>query len=424
MAAALVPRELANWGLMAVPLAAVDGGVLGVIVKNRFDAVASPVIVNVAVAVVMAAPAFSNLASFLTARIAVGRDKLAVLSRLMVVIGICLVMMVLPGQTSAGLVLFCVMAVAARIAWSGILIVRAAVWRANYTRNWRARVTARIVQMAALLMVASSALIGVLLDWRPDAFKPAFIIGSGCALAAAQVNRKARVRRQQQLIAAELAEQTLRGGHLSIALLLGVLRRDRDFRHYMMSMMAFGSGNLMLLPMLVVLINERLHLGQLQQVLLMSSLPLLVLSFSVPLWGSVLDRRHIFSYRAVQSWFFVATSVLFSTALIGGVEALLWPASVLLGAAYAGGRLGWNLGHNDFSSDANASHYMAIHVMLTGLRGLAMPLVGIGFYQFLVAAAPAYKAYALLLPISLTLTGAVSFVFLHLQLRRRQAETD
>jgi len=424
MAAALVPRELVSWSLTAVALAALEGGVLGVIVKNQFGAVASPAVVNVAVAVVAAAPAFSNLASLLVARMASGRDKLVMLGRLMVVIGICLVAMALTGRTAVGLAVFCVMAVLARMAWSGILIVRAAVWRANYTRNWRARVTARIVQMAALLMVVSSALIGVLLDWRPDAFRAAFIVGAVCALTAAQVNRKAHLRRQRQLIAAELAEQTLQGGRLSIALLADVLRRDSDFRHYMMSMMAFGSGNLMLLPMLVVLINDRLHLQPLQQVLLLSSLPLLVLCFSVSFWGRVLDRRHIFSYRAVHSWFFVACSGLFCAALISGTPALLWPASVLLGAAYAGGHLGWNLGHNDFSSDANASHYMAIHVTLTGLRGLIMPLVGMGFYQYLLAAAPRYGEYALLLPLSLTVTGAVSFVVLHLQLRRRNAGAD
>ncbi len=419
MAAALVPRELANWSLTAIALGALEGGLLGVIVKNQFAGVASPMVVNFAVAVVAAAPAFTNLVSLLIAATALGRDKQAMLSQLMVLMGVCLAIMALPGRTATGLAIFCVMTVLARIAWSGILVIRAAVWRANYARIWRARVAARIVQIASLLVAAYSAMIGLLLDWNADAFRPAFILGAACALFAARVNRKARVRRQRQLIAAELAEQTLQGRRLSLSLLAAVLRRDNDFRHYMMSMMVFGSGNLMLLPILVITLKEQLHMQQLQQVMVTSSLPLLVLCFSVPFWGRLLDRHHIFGYRAIHSWFFVAASTLFSVAVISGEKELLWPASIILGAAYAGGHLGWNLGHNDFSSDANASHYMAIHVTLTGLRGLVMPLIGVGFYQLLAARWPEYEAWALLFPLTLTLLGALSFVVLNLQRQDR-----
>jgi len=391
MAAALVPRELATWSLTAVALGALEGGLLGVIVKNQFAGVATPIVVNFAVAVVAAAPSFSNLASFLFASFAAGRDKLALLGKLMLMMGACLVVMALPGTTAAGLAVFCIAAVLARVAWSGILVVRAAVWRANYVRAWRARVTARIVKLASLLMAAYSALIGVLLDWRPDAFRPAFVIGGASALFGALVVRKSRLRRQRQLIAAELAEQTVQGRRLSLPVL----------------------------PMLVILLNERLNLDQMDQVMVTSSLPLLVFFFSVSFWARLLDRRHIFSYRAFHSWFFAAASLLFMVAVITAQTALLWPASVILGGAFAGGSLGWNLGHNDFSNDGNASHYMAIHVTLTGLRGLVMPLVGVGFYEYLSVSHPGYASWALLLPFSLTFSGALIFVFLHLQLVRR-----
>jgi len=420
MVAALVPRELTNRSLTAVALGALEGGLLGVIVKNQFAGVASSMVVNIAVAVVAAAPSFTNLASFLFASLAAGRDKLVLLSRLMLLMGLCLIIMALPGRTASGLAIFCAMTVLARTAWSGILIVRAAVWRANYSRAWRARVTARIVQMSSLLVAAYSALIGLMLDWRPDAFRPAFVLGAACAIFAAHLNRKSRFRRQRQLIAAELAEQTLQGRRLSMSVLASVLRRDINFRHYMMAMMVLGSGNLMLLPVLVILLNEQLHLSQLHQVTVTSSLPLLVLCFSIFLWARLLDRRHIFSYRAIHSWFFVGSMALFATAVITRQAELLWPASIVLGGAYAGGHLGWNLGHNDFSSDGNASQYMAIHVMLTGLRGLIMPLVGVGFYQYLAAWWPEYAGWALLLPFSLSLCGAIIFVGLHLQLVRGQ----
>lgn len=424
MAAALVPRELTSWALTAVALGALEGGLLGVIVKNQFEGAASPAAVNFAVAVVAGAPAFTNLASFLFAAWAAGRDKLAVISRLMAVMGVCLALMALPGFDTKGLVAFCVLTVLARTAWSGILTVRAAVWRANYTRSWRGHVTARIVQLSSLLVAGFAAMTGYLLDWRPDAYRPAFVVAAICSIVAARVYRGARVRRHRQLLAAELAEQTLEGRRMNLGMFATVLREDADFRRYMMSMMVFGSGNLMIIPMLVVMLNEQLRLSQLEQVMVTSSVPLLVLCVSVPYWARLLEHRHIFSYRAVHSWFYVASFVVFAMAMQIGEPLLLWPASMLLGAANAGAHLGWNLGHNDFSSDARSSHYMAIHVTFTGLRGLVMPLVAIGFYQFVATRWPDHAALALLLPVTLSMFGSFSFVGLHVQRSRQRPGTS
>ena len=301
-------------------LGALEGGLLGIIVKNQFAEVASAAHVNLAVAVVTAAPSFSNLSSFVFASLSAGRDKLVVTSYLMQVMAVCLIVMALPGATTGGLALFCLMAVIGRTAWSGILTLRAAVWRANYSREWRGQVTARIVQLSSLLVAGSAALIGFMLDWRDDAYRPAFCLGAACALYAARVNRYVRVRRHRQLRVAELAEQTLQGRRLSLAMLNNVLRSDAEFRHYMIAMMIFGSGNLMLIPMLVIQLNEQLELNQLMQVMVTSTVPLLVLCFSIPFWARVLDRMHIFTFRAVHSWFFVTSSALFAVSMITGIS--------------------------------------------------------------------------------------------------------
>ncbi|HET6565401.1 MAG TPA: hypothetical protein VFG52_08310, partial [Xanthomonadales bacterium] len=89
-----------------------------------------------------------------------------------------------------------------------------------------------------------------------------------------------------------------------------------------------------------------------------------------------------------------------------------------------GGHLGWNLGHNDFTSDANAAQYMAVHVSLTGLRGIFMPLVGIGFYQWLSHYWPSLAPQALWLPFILSVSGAGWFVLLHREHSRRTPENQ
>jgi hypothetical protein len=64
---------------------------------------------------------------------------------------------------------------------------------------------------------------------------------------------------------------------------------------------------------------------------------------------------------------------------------------------------------------------MAIHVTLTGVRGLLAPLVGIAIYQWLEHLEPGRGRYVLLLPLGLTLAAACTFVVLA-RLKRRESE--
>ncbi|MDX1554662.1 MAG: hypothetical protein R3212_01415, partial [Xanthomonadales bacterium] len=230
MAAALMPREIGTWSLGALALGALEGGLLGIIVKNQFSASIEPVILNFCVALVASAPAYSNLSSFLFASMASGRDKIVLLSRLMKLIALCLVVMSIPLKGTAGLFVFCIFTVIARMAWTGILTVRAAVWRANYRRRWRGQVTARLVQLSSLIIAGFSAAVGFILDWQGDSYRLAFPVAAAAMFAAALVYRSSPVRGHRKLIRAELAETQLGETRMGLSMLFRVLREDRDFR--------------------------------------------------------------------------------------------------------------------------------------------------------------------------------------------------
>jgi hypothetical protein len=65
-----------------------------------------------------------------------------------------------------------------------------------------------------------------------------------------------------------------------------------------------------------------------------------------------------------------------------------------------------------------------VHVSLTGLRGIFMPLLGIGFYQLLSVYWPALAPQALWLPMLLAAAGAVWFVFLNAEHSKRTPENQ
>jgi len=415
-----MPREIRANATMAVALGALEGGVVGVVVKNQFDGVADPVWVNLAVALVAGAPAFTNMLSLWISGLAEGRDRTAWVSVLMFITAAFLIVMAFTPLSGAGLVLMTASMIIARLGWAGVITLRAAIWRANFPRHVRARITGRITVIYSLIIAATAAVIGFAMSWWPDSWRALFIIAGLMGLVAAYRYQRTRIRRGARLRKAELAQREHRHGSQFVAS-LRILATDRWYRRYMLTMFAFGSGNLMVIALLVILLSEQFGFARFEQVLITTTVPLIAVAFFTPIWARRLDAVHILDYRARQGWNFVLALGLFTVASATGWNWLFWVGALAMGAAFAGGKLGWNLGHNDFASDDQSTLYMGIHVTLTGIRGLIAPLTGVLVYQQLEAIEPGLGRWVLLFPFSLTLGGAITFVILA-RLRRCEME--
>ncbi|MBS3744843.1 MAG: MFS transporter [Wenzhouxiangellaceae bacterium] len=419
VARTLMPREVQVNALMAVTLGALEGGLLGVIVKIGFAGAAAPAVINLAVAMVAGAPAFANVASLAFANLAHGRHKTRWVSALMAACAGCALMIALSPVNAAGLVWLVFWMIAARLCWAGVVTLRAAIWRANFPRHVRATITGRIAVTYSLLIAGTAAVTGVAMEFHDQAWRGVLPITALMGFIAAWRYRRFTVRGHGRL----LREETdARGqGRARIADAIDVLKTDVWYRRYMATMFVFGAGNLMVIALLVVILTEQLGVSRLMQVLITTTIPLLALATFTPVWARYLDKVHILEYRAWHSWMFVATMALFVPGAIFGQVWLFWLGALMLGAAFAGGRLGWNLGHNDFASDGRSTLYMGIHVTLTGIRGLIAPLVGVGLYQWLESMEPGRGRFVLLFPFTLTLAGAVTFVLLA-HIKRREAD--
>ncbi len=417
VARTLMPREIQINALMAVTLGALEGGLLGVIVKVGFSDVAAPALVNLAVAMVAGAPAFANVASLAFANLAHGRHKTRWVSALMAACAGSALMISMAPVSAAGLVWLVFWMIAARLSWAGVITLRAAIWRANFPRHVRATITGRIAVTYSLLIAVTAAGIGISMEVHDQAWRVTFPLTAMLGLIAAWRYRRFTVRGQGRL----LREETdARGaGRVRLSDAIEVLRTDLWYRRYMATMFVFGSGNLMVIALLVVILTEQLGVSRLMQVLITTTIPLLALAALTPVWARFLDKVHILDYRARHSWMFVATMALFVPGAIFDQLWLFGLGALVMGAAFAGGRLGWNLGHNDFASDGRSTLYMSIHVTLTGIRGLIAPLIGVGLYQLLESTEPGRGRFVLVFPFTLTLAGAITFVVLA-RLRRRE----
>lgn len=412
--------EWSTWASLSFVVALMEGGVLGVIIKNGFQYQVNDWLLNIAVAIATGAPYFSNLLSFFWVRISRGRSKAQLVSNLAIFFCICTFCLSFVSFTDVGLLFFLIILVIARITWSGILTVRSNIWRANYPRHIRGKVTAKLATLSALIMSIAGISVGWVIDWQFDYFRWIFIAFSAMSLIGAYRYRGLAVRHQQKEISREKNSQDNR----SFLKRFDLLKENTAFGKYMLAMFILGSGNLMFMAPLIVFLNEHTKLEQLQQILITTAIPLALIPFAVRWWARLLDGNHIFHFRSIHSWGFVCALVVFLTAQLSDINELFYLGSVIYGVAISGGVIGWNLGHNDFvgkgtsGNNENPMDYMAIHVTLTGLRGLVMPLVGIALYQWLETVTPGNGKYALILPLAMTSFGATLFVIFNRQNKR------
>ncbi len=401
-------REIAPWALLGLTLGLVEGATAAVLIKKTFAHAASPWIVNLAVAFVSGAPALSNVVSFVWANLAHGRARIGLMVGLQAGFALLVGLLGLAPRALSGLAFAVASILIARVVWTGILTVRAAVWSANYPRQAIGRYTGRIVIVSSLTVSLAAAMAAWTLDRAVFDSRWLFLAGAAAGLCAAWLYRQARVRREFSLLAHENAAIG-RSEPFSLGMLFEILKRDPHFREYMFWMGVFGGGNLMLTSQLVVIFSEQLHLAASIQIALLSVVPLGTLPLFVPFWARMFDEGHVVVYRARQSWALVLAVATITAGTWFVSLPLLWIGAVLLGLAYAGANLGWNLGHNDFASVGRAQHYMGVHVTLTGVRGAIGPPAGIIVYQWLESLRPGAGIYSLVLPLVFVTAGAAGF---------------
>jgi MFS family permease len=408
LAVALYRRELLPWMLAGCTLGLVEGATAAVLVKRGFADAVPREELNLAVAFVSGSPAFANLTSFLWANLAHGRERVRLLVSLLALFAITVGALGFLPAAARGLAIAVVAVLVARVIWSGVLTVRAAVWSANYPRAILARITGRIVIVTSLGMAATAALAGFVLETSPELASRLYFGAGTAGLAAAWLARRVRVRQSFRLRQAELAES----GAIevfSFRVMREILANDPAYRRFMACMALYGAGNLMIWGQLVIIFTDQMHLPAAMQVGMLTIVPLLCAPLFTPLWARMFDAGHVIEFRARQCWVAVAGMAVTIVAVFTGYIPLLWCAALLFGVATAGANLGWNLGHNDFASLGKVQQYMGVNVTLTGMRGLIAPPAGAIVYTLLERRVPGAGRFALLLPIGISMAGAIGF---------------
>ena len=365
------------------------------------------------------------MVSFVWANLAHGRARIGLMVGLQAGFAILVGLLGVAPRALGGLAFAVASILVARVVWTGILTVRAAVWSANYPRAAIGRYTGRIVIVSSLAVALAAALAAWTLDKRR--LRLALVVwrrARSRACCAAWLYRAARVRREFALLAEENAAVG-RTEPFSLGMLFEILRKDPHFREYMFWMGVFGGGNLMLTSQLVVIFSEHLHLCREhadRAAVGGAARPAAVVRAVLGAHVRRGPRRRIPRAPELGAGGGGCGDHRRAPGSAGcrccGSARCCWrsPTPAPISAGISGTMTSPSVGR--------AQHYMGVHVTLTGVRGAIGPPAGILIYQWLESMRPGCGIYSLVLPLMFVTVGAAGFSHMRRVMRAAPAESS
>ena len=363
-------KELVTEATLPMCFAVMEGGFAGVIADKIFAA--SPLVI----AVIAAAPMFSNLSSFAWARLIRGKPKVKILvwiqSAILFFTGL---IALTPTAEGGGLWLFVTCILIVRFLMAGQVTARSLVWSLNYGRSVRARITARLTIVSSLATVLVAMGGGLLMDASPESFRWVFALAALAGMMGVNAFSRITVLGETEYLQTEKDEASA-----SATGMWQVLRRDKKFAEYQTYQFLAGTSNMMLEAPVIYLVSNQLGASYTTSIIITLIIPFALSLVTLPFWANYLDQNHVTFFRARQSSLWVLCQVIMFFGAIMGSLLVLGLGRLVLGIARGGGSLAWTLGHNDFARPSELGAYMGAHVTLTGIRGAFAPFMGIFLY--------------------------------------------
>jgi len=292
-------------------------------------------------------------------------------------------------------VVFVLLCGLAQISASVGLPMQTHLYSANYTPQTRGSRLSTSFLIASFTGIGFGFLGGKVLDWNVNAYPAVFAVGIlGALLCTYALSR----------IPSEAA-LTMRSRNPIRNLALAW--EDRLFGVMLFAWMLMGLGNLMLIPIRVeYLANPEygINATNTQISFLLISTVLTFRLLSTKIWGYLFDRINVISLRICLNLVFMGSIVFFF------FTDRLWVMAIgcaLLGTAFGGGGILWNLYVTKIAPAEKVSAYMSVHSFTTGLRMALAPFLG---YAAVSLSHPSFAAW-----IALLMMGISTLIFIPLK---------
>ena len=268
---------------------------------------------------------------------------------------------------------------------SAVIPLMTQVYHDNYPEVDRGKLYARSFMLRIGAALAFSWAGGRFLDWQPSWY-PTLLLAFSCAFVASA------------WAVHQIPSSTLPGSGGTHPLhAMRYVREDRLFRQTLIVWMFMGFANLMMMPMRIEYLGNPsygLSRTAAEIAMLTGVIPNLARLVMNPIWGWLFDRMNFFALRITLNVGFAAGILAFFTS---NSTSGLVVGALIYGVSNAGGDVAWGLWVTKFAPAERIADYMSVHTFLTGVRGVAAPLVAFQLIQRFPLSALGYFSAALIL---------------------------
>ncbi len=258
-------------------------------------------------------------------------------------------------------------------------------YQQNYPERRRGRAYAQSATIKIFTTIVCSYLFGILMAQSLDYYQELLFVYAVCAASSGwYLSRCSTVRIEDT----DESKHILRG--------FRYVKSDTLFRNTLISWMLLGFANLMTLPLRVEYLgNPRygLTLSPAEVALYVGVIPSAARLVLSPVWGIIFDHLNFSSTRVCINLCFAVG--VFSFFVPDSPWALIIGA-IAYGVGNAGGDIAWQLWVTKISVPERVHDYMAVHVFLTGFRGIIAPFVGFYMMNLTSPTTCAWSAVALI----------------------------
>jgi MFS family permease len=152
--------------------------------------------------------------------------------------------------------------------------------------------------------------------------------------------------------------------------------QDRSFGYVLLTWFIMGFANLWTLPLRVDYITSPqwdIEGSAIFVAMIITVIPETLRMLLIPFWAMLFDKMNFVILRMILNLSFAAGILLF---FISTNPWIIGAGSALIGVAFAGGSIAWNLWVTKYAPPGKTAAYMSVHVSLTGIRGTLGPIVG------------------------------------------------
>ena len=152
--------------------------------------------------------------------------------------------------------------------------------------------------------------------------------------------------------------------------------KDKSFGYVLLTWFIMGFANLWTLPLRVDYVTASewgIEGSAIYVAMIITIIPETIRMILIPFWASLFDKMNFVVLRMILNLFFGFGVLLF---FVTSNPWVIGMGSALIGAAFAGGSIAWNLWVTKYAPLGKAGAYMSVHVSLTGIRGTIGPILG------------------------------------------------